>query len=549
MSEEELYLKFKRNWFLLLLVLFFSIFYLNYIFLETADLGRHIVNGREILAGNTAMLSKNYYSYSQPDFEFPNHHWLFGVVAYLIEQTLGFSGLTLFNFLMYTGAFSLAVLVAKKKSSPKFALVAGLIAIPYITNRTEVRPESISLFLFSYFVFAADYLNGLIKNATGLGRLLKKPMVIVALVSVFISQIIWTNTHLFFIFGPLIFGLYFLENFWAGFSEKKSLRKLLDLNFAAKFFLVLALGLFASTVLNPHGVSGSLSPFHIFDNYAYRVAENQATWFMIKIKNDVTKHLYFIVIAVFGLLTFTPQLLKKKFNLKSLSLASVLLFLIFAVGTQVIVRICSFFGIVLVPFLAQNFGQITKIHKKSITKLFENSLFLMVSSPLVIGVIVFLLYKNLLFPPIANIGLGLAPGSNMSAQFFKQANLSGPIFNNYDIGGYLIYNLFPNQKVFLDNRPESYSSDFIKNEYIAANEKEDDWQKISEKYGFETIFYYRLDATNWAASFLNRRIQDENWVPVYVDSMVLIFVKNNKKNQEIIEKFALPQEMFVYREL
>lgn len=549
MSEEELYLKFKRNWFLLLLVLFFSVFYLSYIILETADLGRHIVNGREILAGNYEMLSKNFYSYSQPDFEFPNHHWLFGVVAYLIEQTLGFPGLTLFNFLMYTGAFSLAVFLAKKKSSPKLAVVAGLIAIPYITNRTEVRPESISLFLFSYFVFAADYLNGLIKNAKSLGQIFQKPMVIVAIASVFVSQIIWTNTHLFFIFGPLIFGLYFLENFWAYFIEKKSLRKSLGLSFATKFFLVLALGLFASTVINPHGVSGILSPFHIFDNYAYRVAENQATWFMIKIQNNVAKHLYFIVMAVLGLFTFAPQLLKKKLTLKSLSLALFLLFLIFAVGTQVIVRLGSFFGIVLIPVLAQNFGQIYKAHKKLILKLFNNSLFLMVSSPLVIGVVVFMLYKNLLFPPIANIGLGLAPGSNMSAQFFKQAKLSGPIFNNYDIGGYLIYNLFPDEKVFLDNRPESYSSDFINNEYIAANKNEDDWQRVSEKYQFETIFYYRLDATDWAASFLNRRIQDENWVPVYVDSFVLIFVKNNQENQEIIEKYQLPQEMFVYREL
>ena len=54
------------------------------------------------------------------------------------------------------------------------------------------------------------------------------------------------------------------------------------------------------------------------------------------------------------------------------------------------------------------------------------------------------------------------PEINASADFFKTENIKGSIFNNYDIGGYLIFNLFPNQKLFVDNRPEYILLIFLK---------------------------------------------------------------------------------------
>jgi len=44
--------------------------------LATADLGRHLKNGELLLSGNLDLLYKNYYSYTDPDYAFINHHWL-----------------------------------------------------------------------------------------------------------------------------------------------------------------------------------------------------------------------------------------------------------------------------------------------------------------------------------------------------------------------------------------------------------------------------------------------------------------------------------------
>ena len=145
---------------------------------------------------------------------------------------------------------------------------------------------------------------------------------------------------------------------------------------------------------------------------------------------------------------------------------------------------------------------------------------------------------------LSRFGFGLAPGVTGAADFFRRSRLSGPIFNNYDIGGYLIFYLYPKERVFVDNRPEAYPASFFREIYIAAQEKEKIWRQIEEQYRFNTIFFYRHDATPWAQPFLIRRLKDPDWVPVYVDSYSLILVRNNSQNQEVIKKFRLPQELF-----
>ena len=75
------------------LVLAVAILSLRRIHLVTADLGRHISNGRALLT-DSHVLDTNFYSYTFPDVSFVNHHWGSGVVFYGIHQWFGFDGLS-----------------------------------------------------------------------------------------------------------------------------------------------------------------------------------------------------------------------------------------------------------------------------------------------------------------------------------------------------------------------------------------------------------------------------------------------------------------------
>ena len=120
------------------------------------------------------------------------------------------------------------------------------------------------------------------------------------------------------------------------------------------------------------------------------------------------------------------------------------------------------------------------------------------------------------------------PGVERSADFFKAAGLKGPVFNNYDIGGYFIFYLFPQERPFVDNRPEAYPVDFFKRVYGPMQEKEQDWSEARAKYGFELIYFYRHDITPWAQPFLLRRLDDPEWAPVFVDDYTIILARRGR---------------------
>ena len=149
------------------------------------------------------------------------------------------------------------------------------------------------------------------------------------------------------------------------------------------------------------------------------------------------------------------------------------------------------------------------------------------------------------YNPMADgFGKGVPDYVQRSAQFFKQSGLKGPVFNNYDIGGYLIYHLFPIEKVFVDNRPEAYPDTFFEDIFFPMQEKESVWSALDREYDFNVIYFFRHDRTTHAQQFLYQRVQDPDWVPVFVDDYTLILVKNRLENRVIIERFQLPRSMF-----
>src|SRR3989344_6043659 len=145
-----------------------------------------------------------------------------------------------------------------------------------------------------------------------------------------------------------------------------------------------------------------------------------------------------------------------------------------------------------------------------------------------------------------SIGIGLAKSVEGAGEFLKTNRVPGPIFNNYDIGGYLIYNLYPKERVFVDNRPEAYPADFFDKVYIPMQEDDRVWRENLAKYNFNAIVFYRQDATPWAQKFLIARVTDSVWIPVFVDDWVIIFVRNAPQNQDVISRFQISKDLFSF---
>lgn len=79
-------------------------------------------------------------------------------------------------------------------------------------------------------------------------------------------------------------------------------------------------------------------------------------------------------------------------------------------------------------------------------------------------------------------------------EFIKKYNLEGPIFNDYLIGGYLLWALYPDYKVFIDPRLAPYYKT-VAPDYWQLVEKpatDDDINRFMKKYPFQTaIIHFR----------------------------------------------------------
>ena len=133
-------------------------------------------------------------------------------------------------------------------------------------------------------------------------------------------------------------------------------------------------------------------------------------------------------------------------------------------------------------------------------------------------------------------GWGVAADSLGSAGFFLQTGLTGPIFNNYDIGSALTFWLSGREKVFVDNRPEAYSVSFFNDLYKPMQLEAAVWENARKKYGFQSIYFAYTDSTPWAQQFLARILADKDWSLVYFDAYAVILVPSDVASSRGLDK-------------
>lgn len=453
--------------------------------LPTADLGRHIKNGEIILNGGaearSAILHTNFYSYTENDFSFINHHWLSGVVFYLVEKVAGFTGLSIMYILLSLATLWIFFKIAWKKGGLVSAFVLTLLTIPVIASRAEVRPEIFTYFFCAIFFYICEKVSS-------------KQISLKWLYILPILELIWVNLHSGFIFGIFIAGMYFM---------KMPIR-----HFSCSMALIIL-----ATLINPSGLQGAMVPFTIFNNYGYRVVENQSIPFLrnLGVGNKVafTSFKILLVITALSLILSFRRKINIPQNIPQ-HIPQITFVIVFAVMSYMAIRNFPLFGYFAIPVGAIYFSK-NILEKTVLVILGLIGLFFTIS--------IINLHKN-------DFGLGLRHGVNSAAEFFKSHSLKGPVFNDYDIGGYLIYHLYPQEKVFYDNRPEAYSSDFSQGTYVASLENPELFKKLDEKYHFNSIFFYHRDYTSWAQKFLIEKTKDPEWITVFADEENIILIRN-----------------------
>ncbi|PIS09542.1 hypothetical protein COT75_00995 [Candidatus Beckwithbacteria bacterium CG10_big_fil_rev_8_21_14_0_10_34_10] len=514
-SLKKTFIVFEIIIFILFFVLFLSTF-LHQITAFTQDLGRHLKIG-EIIIQTKKVPPTNLFSSSFPNFPFLNHHWLGEVIFYICFKFIGLNSLIFLKLgLCFLSFFSLVYLVYKKNGS-LIAFLWGLVCFFLFSRRTEVRPE-----IFS-FLFLSLYLIILSRK-----KYFNKFFFILPLI-----QVPWVNIHIYFFLGPSLIFFYFLNSLFKRNKIKKIFKKVIITTF------LVGLACF----LNPNFSKGAFYPFNVFKNYGYKIVENQSFFFMNRYFGKIADP-YFLLVFFISLLSFILTLKKQSFY----SLVSFIFFSILGFQAS---RNLPLFGLASLFFVSQNLNILKQgfLKKMSIQNLLN----------LKLGVFFGLIFL-LIFLSLGNItnqsrkrkysykkfGLGKFKGAEAGADFVIKNNLSGPLFNNFDIGSYLDFRFYPNIRVFVDSRPEAYPTSFFKSTYIPMQEKEEKWDEINNLYNFNLIFFSHSDITPWAINFLSFIPKDPDWQIVFLDDFVIIFLKDNNLNKELIDRYSIKENDFQY---
>lgn len=499
----------------LFLLCWLGFFLCQKIDLTTVDLGRHLKNGEWIFQ-NSQVLFTNFYSYTAPNFAAPNHHWLGGLTFFLVEKLSGFNGLSLFYIILSLAAFFLLFFLAQKENFP-ISFLTALLLIPLIGERREIRPE-----IFSYFLGALFFY---ILWQDRKEKINKKWLWLLPFL-----EIIWANLHIYFFLGPLLIGVFLLDGLIDFFKTKNELAKRL-----AVIFLLTVV----ATIITPFGFKSILYPLTIFQNYGYRIIENQSIGFLEKLGFIQNPNFWLFRIAFSWLII--SFVLVALFNRRIFSFGFLILASLISVAAWLAIRNFTLFAFFALPLISYNFGAVFR-QKTILRSLTANLGFILMTTLILILSVLNYLPRLPIFN--GNFGLGLTSGTAAAADFFQKENIQGPIFNNYDIGSYLIYELFPEHRVFVDNRPEAYPTSFLEQVYIPMQENEAVWSKKAKEYNFNAIFFAYRDMTPWAQKFLINRLRDPLWAPIFADQYAIIFLKRNESNREIIKKYEIPKDFF-----
>lgn len=466
------------------------------------DLGRHLLLGNIIVQTHTVP-EINLLSYAYENYPFINSHWLSEAVFAIIHKCCSLNFLLLFSTLIVAIACLIQVLFVYKKSSAVSILLSSALYLFLISSRSDLRPELFSMLFLSIFIAILYSFRK------------AQSKYIFFLIPI---EILWVNMHIYFFVGPLLIFIFLLDHL---FTNKLKLSK------SVKIFGITLIGALTATLINPNGLKGAIFPFTVLGSYGLPIIENQSMFSL---------NYFFFDFAILAFLSsvfflFALLFLERKrtrpidwFLSTAFSLAALLIYrniLLFAFTTFIPFTLCLNFFIKDALLFFKKL--LPKKHLGVLTNLCLVCLMLILATAIVRNV------------SVKGFGFGNTDYGEKTGDFLIKNKIKGPIFNTFDIGGYLASRVYPNL-VYTDGRPEAYPKSFFENIYGPMQENPQIFERENRKYKFNVLVLSHWDQTPWPNPLLEYLLSHRLFSLVHIDSYSIVLLRNAKENSNLITK-------------
>ncbi|HEY6121869.1 MAG TPA: hypothetical protein VIV66_18070, partial [Pyrinomonadaceae bacterium] len=278
---------------------------------------------------------------------------------------------------------------------------------------------------------------------------------------------------------------------------------------------VVFLACLAAVTINPNGTRIYFYPFETLKSSA--MMQYISEWWSPDFHEPMFQPLALLMLSTFTVLALSP---------KRASFRELLLLAATCMASLRSARNVPFFALVAIPLLAEhlwtwiiNFergGFLARPEKRET----GNSAVVKI----VLNIVIFLLLPVVV--AVARVNNSAKSQARVTAQEFPAAAVTfmssrqtpQPIYNEYGWGGYLIWRLYPDYRVYIDGRADVYGDSFLK-EFLMVHDGEPNWREPLQRNGIRTVV---IKPSAPLASLLKT---DASWKKVFEDSQSVIFTK------------------------
>lgn len=514
--------------------IFGVVFYLASIEIKDLDLWLHLGMGK-FIAANHFVPSYDMLSCTIAGAPWVNHEWLFQVIVYNIFHLWGPDGLI--KMQMAVVLLTMLFLLFLGYSKDKQLLVSSILflVVMVYSQRFTIRPDIYSLLFFTFYIFVL---------ALHIDKKWAAP-------ALFVTQIIWTNMHGFFFFGPVfvfigVISEWIKRNVPLPYEWNESGRLSDDEYKRLQWVFIMVAG---ACLINPCGLEGAVYPLKILFSLS---GENKI---FFKYIQELQKPVLWETIADSSRFAFYKLLIMISavsfiLNRRRIDISALFFWLVFLIFSLKAARNTSFFAFAAYLVIITNIMSIS--YEDVIPIRFTAPKFLYLTSA-----VVKLLFVAWLFQFGEEIakrgyydfdtyerksefwGVSQQNYSDKAVDFLAGNKIRGNFFNDFNTGAYLVGRVFPDIKVFIDGRTEVYGGDFFE-----AYRKI--WEEGNSALFEEMVQKYHLTgallssaAQHIPAKFLNYLYKHPDWRLVYFDYDAVVFLRDTPQNKPVIDRFLI----------
>lgn len=469
-----------------------------------ADIFWHLASGREMFA-QKHFLIKDPFAFTPTNPLWINLHWFFQLIMFTGYCAGGYLPLLLIKWAAVSGTIALLISSFPKKRSTLFIAATLTLTVYFQRYLIPLRPIIFTLFYLGIFI--ATY-ERFIKTGH-----IRWPLLTMA------TQIAWVNSQGLYLAGPAI-GAAYAAGELLNYSLHR--RKRFPLTYTPQLqkqrFVLLALLpaiLFLISFINPYGTDAIPFAGNLFHRitpstnniYSRSIAENLP---LLQMQGTMYAHYPAVIYSVVVLLLGTTLRSIRTVRFSLLGLAAIGLVLAFmAQRNGILFTFLAFPSL----FYQAQFLRIPKTTTFNIATCAVLTVIMLANiAALVSHGIMLSRWPHLLSPfcqPVA------------SAAHLKQHPQNGNLFNADRYGGYLIWQLFPNQKVSSDTRLTLRPNDYFR-EYMSIVNNPESFIPHAERWNIKTVIL-PLAPVPWYHELACYLLRHPHWSMVYTDGAEVMF--------------------------